>query len=107
MHRLPQHPVSKFGRKIHRPMIVKLLTIQDKRMIYKSVKNLKANHDRLKTEQKPQPYVCLRQLPYLTIISKPTKSTSTLLQRSMEAQAKNTLESRKWRALFLRQRRKD
>ena len=57
IHRLPQHPVSKFGRRIHRPIIVNLLTIPDKRMIYKSVKNLKAYNDRLKLEQKPQPYV--------------------------------------------------
>ena len=57
IHRLPQHPVAKFGRRIHRPIIVKLLTIQGKRMIYKSVKNLKVYNDRLKSEQKPQPYV--------------------------------------------------
>ena len=57
IHRLPQHPVSKFGRRIYWPIIVKLLTIQDKRMIYKSVMNLKAYSDRLKSEQKPQPYV--------------------------------------------------
>ena len=33
IHRLPQHPVSKFHRRIHRPIVVKLLTIQDERMI--------------------------------------------------------------------------
>ena len=37
IHRLPQHPVSRLGKKVHRPIIVKLLTMQDKKMLYKSV----------------------------------------------------------------------
>ena len=30
IHRLPQHPVQRFGRNVVRPIIVKLLTMQDK-----------------------------------------------------------------------------
>ena len=57
IHRLPQHPVSRLGKKVHRPIIIKLLTMQDKKMLYKSVKNLKPYNARLKLEQTSHPYV--------------------------------------------------
>jgi len=57
VHRLPQHPVSRYGKKIHRPIIVKLLTMQDKKLIYNSVKNLKSYNEILKDEQDSHPYV--------------------------------------------------
>ena len=42
IHRLPQHPVNNRGKTFHRPMIVKLLTMNDKNLIFKKLKNLKA-----------------------------------------------------------------
>ena len=41
IHRLPQQPITKNGRPDHRPIIVKLLTIHNKNLIFKSAKNLK------------------------------------------------------------------
>ena len=40
IHRLPQQPITKNGRPVHRPITVKLLTIHDKNLIFKSTKNL-------------------------------------------------------------------
>ena len=40
IHRLPQQPITKNGRPVHRPINVKLLTIHDKNLIFKSAKNL-------------------------------------------------------------------
>ena len=31
IHRLPQHPISRKGKAINRPIIVKLLTLEDKK----------------------------------------------------------------------------
>ena len=55
IHRLPQHPVLRLGKKANRPIIVKLLAMQDKKKLYKLVKNLKAYNDRGKLEQTPHP----------------------------------------------------
>ena len=40
IHRLPQQPITKNCTLVHRPIIVKLLTIHDKNLIFKSAKNL-------------------------------------------------------------------
>ena len=40
IHRLPQQPITRNGKPVHRPIIVKLLTIHDKNLIFKSAKNL-------------------------------------------------------------------
>ena len=40
IHRLPQQPITKNGRPVHRPIIVGLLTIHDKNLVFKSAKNL-------------------------------------------------------------------
>ena len=40
IYRLPQQPITKNGRPVHRPIIVKLLTIHDKNLIFKSEKIL-------------------------------------------------------------------
>ena len=42
LHRIPQHPVTKAGKKVTRPIIVKVLTAFDKSIIYENVNNLKA-----------------------------------------------------------------
>ena len=39
IYRLPQQPITKNGRPVHRPIIVKLLTIHDKNLIFKSAIN--------------------------------------------------------------------
>ena len=43
IHRLPQQPITKNGRPVHRPIIVKLLTIHENNLIFKSAKNLRQN----------------------------------------------------------------
>ena len=40
-HRLPQHPIYKNGKKITRPVIIKLPSVFEKQSIFKAVKNLK------------------------------------------------------------------
>ena len=42
IHTLPQHLVERFGRNVVRPTIVKLLTTQDKTLMFSSTKHLKA-----------------------------------------------------------------
>ena len=39
-HRLPQHPLFKLGKRVTRPIIVKLAYMEDKTAIYKAAKNL-------------------------------------------------------------------
>ena len=39
IYRFPQQPITKNGRPVHQPIIVKLLTINDKNLIFKSAKN--------------------------------------------------------------------
>ena len=45
LHRLPQQPVTKAGKKVTQPIIVKVLTAFDKSIIYENVNNLKAYND--------------------------------------------------------------
>ena len=40
IHQLPQQSITKNSKPVHRPIIVKLLTIHDKNLIFKSAKNL-------------------------------------------------------------------
>ena len=47
IHRMPQHPVQKNGKKIQRPIIIKLTNLFDKQLIYKSLKNLKLYNNKL------------------------------------------------------------
>ena len=61
IHRLPQHPVYKNGKKVSRPIIVKLDSAFSKRTIFKSLKHLKEyNKDPEKnvyvTEHLPKPF---------------------------------------------------
>ena len=57
IHRLPQHTVMRQGRRFHRQIIVKLLTVSDKQSIFNSVKHLKHYNAKLKTEDRSQPYI--------------------------------------------------
>ena len=50
IHRLPQHPITKNGKRITRPIIVKLTSYSDKNMIMRSLKSLKEyNEERKRT----------------------------------------------------------
>ena len=50
VHRLPQNPITKNGKRITRPIIVKLTSYSDKNMIMRSLKNLKEyNEERKRT----------------------------------------------------------
>jgi len=53
IHRLPQHLVKKERKTVHRPIIVKLLTMADKNMIFNKVKNLKTYNNELKGALNP------------------------------------------------------
>ena len=57
IHRLPQHPVKKNGKTVDRPIIVKLLTTHDKKLIFEAVRNLKAYNTKLKREDETSPSV--------------------------------------------------
>ena len=57
IHRLPQYPVRKNGRPFSRPIIVKLLTMHDKHLIFKSVKHLQSFNNAQKNEDQSVPYV--------------------------------------------------
>ena len=53
--RLPQHPISSKGKAINRPIIVKLLTLEDKNLIFKSTRNLKDFNGKRKRDDKTSP----------------------------------------------------
>ena len=56
-HRIPQQPLFKLGKRITRPIIVKLAYMEDKTAIYKAAKNLK-KYNRTRREMKQSsPYV--------------------------------------------------
>ena len=57
IHRLPQYPVRKNGRPFSRPIIVKLLTMHDKHLIFKSVKHLQSFNNAKKNKDQSVPYV--------------------------------------------------
>jgi len=57
IHRLPQHPVKKNGKHIHRPIIVKLLTMSDKNLIFKNAKYVKEYNNERKQGQEFCPYI--------------------------------------------------
>jgi len=48
-HRLPQHPISRKGKRVTRPIIVKLTSYSDKNLIMRSLKNLKEYNEGIKT----------------------------------------------------------
>ena len=55
IHRLPQHPISSKGKAINRPIIVKLLSLEDKNLIFKSTRNLKDFNEKRKRDDKTSP----------------------------------------------------
>ena len=61
IHRLPQHPLGKNGKNIHRPIIVKLLTMNDKQQIFQHVKNLKAYNAERQLKEKESLYIYINE----------------------------------------------
>ena len=55
IHRLPQHLISRKGKAINRPIIVKLLTLEDKNLIFKSTRNWKDFNEKRKRDDKTSP----------------------------------------------------
>ena len=56
IHRLPQHPLKKNGKTVHRSITVKLLTMKDKNLIFKSAKHLKKYSTERRTEDDVSTY---------------------------------------------------
>ena len=52
-----QHPVQKNGKKIQRPIIIKLTNVFEKPLIYKSLKNLKLYNNKLNLKLKLPGYI--------------------------------------------------
>ena len=61
IHRLPQHPVQRFGRNVVRPIIIKLLTMQDKTLISNSAKHLKAYNSKRISEDATSPHIFITE----------------------------------------------
>jgi len=57
VHRLPQHPVTKKGVKVVRPVITKLTNAFDKHLIFSSLKHLKTYNENCKFKLKTPNYV--------------------------------------------------
>ena len=57
IHRMPKQLVLKNGKKIQRPIIVKLTYLFDKQLIYKSLKNLKLYNNELNLKPRFPGYI--------------------------------------------------
>ena len=66
LHRLPQHPVTKAGKKVTQPIIVKVLTAFDKSIIYDNVNNLKAGFTPKPFRQR---YRCVNRYVYVRVFT--------------------------------------
>ena len=54
---MPKQPVLKNGKKIQRPIIIKLTNLFDKQLIYKSLKNLKLYNNELNLKPRLPGYI--------------------------------------------------
>ena len=61
IHRLPQHSPRKNRKIIYRPIIVKLLTMNDKQQIFQHVKNLKAYNAERQLKEKELLYIYIQR----------------------------------------------
>ena len=57
IHRLPQYPIKKNSKTVHRPIIVKLTSTQDKNPIFSSAQNLKTYDETRRSYDEHSPYV--------------------------------------------------
>ena len=93
IHRLPQYPLKKNGKTMHRPIIVKLINTQDKNRIFNSAKNLKTYNEMRRSYDEYFPYVYVTEhLP-----AKFQKQRKLLLNEFKEA--KRNKQSAYWRAV--------
>ena len=61
-HRLPQQPIFRNNRKVHRPIIIKLTNSTDKRLSFTKLKNLK-KYNEIKKSVDKQPHYITEHLP--------------------------------------------
>ena len=61
VHRLSQHPVYRAGKKMNRPVIIKLTNSFDKHLIFKSLKNLKLYNDNRNLKPKSRHYTYITE----------------------------------------------
>ena len=54
---MPQHPVQKYGKKIPRPIIIKLTNLFDKHLIFKSLTNMKLYNNELNLKPRLPGYI--------------------------------------------------
>ena len=91
IHRLPQYPLKKNGKTMHRPIIVKLIYTQDEQRIFSSAKNLKTFNETRRIYDGYSPYVYVTErLP-----AKFLKQRKLLLPEFKEA--KRNKQSAYWR----------
>ena len=57
IHRLPQIPLMKNGKKVNRPIIAKLDSVLDKSIIFNNLKRLKSCNDKRRVDKKSTAYV--------------------------------------------------
>ena len=57
IHRLPQHSLMKNGKRKTRPIVIKLVNVQDKSRIFQSAKHLRTYSEKLKKEDNKSRYV--------------------------------------------------
>ena len=77
IHRLLQYPIKKNGKTVHRPIIVKLTSTQDKNRIFSSAKNLKTYNEtrRSYNEHSPSLSLCVCNGTFARKISTTKKIT--------------------------------
>ena len=93
IHRLPQHPVKRNAKTVHRPIVVKILTMSDKNEIFKNAKNLKDYNNQLKEDNSNNPTVYITEhLPH-----KFQQQWKLLLPQFKEAKKKK--QKAVWKAL--------
>jgi len=78
---------------VHRPIIVKLLTMSDKNLIFKNAKNLKAYNVQIQQAEEESPYVFITEL----LPEKFKQQCKHLLPQYKEAREKN--QKAVWKAI--------
>ena len=61
IHRLPQYFITKYGKVVNRPIIVKLLIVDDKHLIFKKAKHLKSYNNKRKSFDKFLSYLFITE----------------------------------------------
>ena len=85
IHRMPQHPVLKNGKKIQRPIIIKLTNLFDKQLIYKSLKNLKLCNKELNLKPRLPGYIYVTDHLPIEILQQKKKRDNKARQEGKRA----------------------